>query len=431
MTGGQSETWFYFKNNTAQTVTLASNTGGFTQATKGVTINPDTPSVLGLAGQGTITAGACSAAAFTVSTNDGFGNASNVGENTTMTLSGAGAGSFYATAGCGAGTITNVTVSTGQSAANFYYKNNSVETVTLAAASGGFSSSTKVLAVNAAGVTVLALTGPSPLTAGTCSAIAYTVTTKDDFGNTANVGSDTGVTMSGGGAGAFYGTAGCGAGAISSVTVANGQSAATFYFKDNSAQSVTLAAQSGVLTSGSRAVVIDPASPTVLALAGASPLTAGTCSATAYTVTTKDAFGNVSNVGGTTSLTLSGAGAGSFYGTAGCGAGAVSSVSVTGGQSQATFYYKNDVAQAVTLASDSGGFSQSSVAVTVNAATPTVLALAGASPLTAGVCSATAYTVTTKDALGNVSNVGGNTNLTLSGAGAGSFTRRRDAVRAR
>ena len=167
---------------------------------------------------------------------------------------------------------------------------------------------------------------------------------------------------------------------MTSVTVANGQNQITFYYKMIRQQSVTLATDSAGYSQSTKAVVVNAATATVLALAGASPLTAGTCSATAYTVTTKDALGNISNVGSNTNLTLSGAGSGSFYATAGCGAGAVTSVTVSSGQSVATFYYKNDTSRSVTLASDSGGFSQSTKVVAIDPAAATVLTLAGATP---------------------------------------------------
>ena len=117
------------------------------------------------------------------------------------------------------------------------------------------------------------------------------------------------------------------------------------------------------------------------------------------TMTIKDAYGNVATVSGAKSLTLTGNQAGSFYGTAGCGAGTISSITVANAQSQATFYYKNNTAQTVTLAADSGGFGQGNLVFAVNPGTADTLAMTGVGPLSAGACSASAITMTTRCSL--------------------------------
>ena len=73
-------------------------------------------------------------------------------------------------------------------------------------------------------------------------------------------------------------------------------------------------------------------------------------------------------------------------------------MTVSNGQSQALFYYKNSTVETVTLAADSAGYTQGNQAFVVNAATADTLAMTGVTSLTSGVCSPTAITMTTNDA---------------------------------
>ena len=86
------------------------------------------------------------------------------------------------------------------------------------------------------------LTGPSTVTAGALST-AFTLTSQDADGNTENVNADTIFDLSSNSSGTkvFYSNA-AGTSVINDVTITNGTSAATFYYKDTNAGTPTLTA---------------------------------------------------------------------------------------------------------------------------------------------------------------------------------------------
>ncbi|MEK7692240.1 MAG: hypothetical protein AAB425_14585, partial [Bdellovibrionota bacterium] len=425
ISNGGSYASLFYKNNTAQTVTLNTSSGSYTQGTQVVTINPAAPTVLAMSGVTSLTAGVCSSTSMTMTTKDAYGNVSNVGGNKSLTLSGAQNGFFYGTAGCGAGTISSITVLNGQSVANFYYKNNTAQTVTLAADAGGFSQGNLIFTVAPALADTLVMSGDSPLTAGNCSANAYTIVTKDAYGNVSNVSGNSAVTLSGSGAGGFYGTAGCGAGTISSVTVLNGQATTSFYYKNTAAQTVTLLGNRGGFAQGSKPVGINPAALSALKLSGpVSSVTVAACAAT-YTVTSGDAYGNPLNVGSDTPVTLLGGYTGSYYATPGCGGGAITVVTIANATLSKEFYYGLTGIGAVTMrsvtitAATSPSLSGSNLTVSMVSDVPNKLSSTGATTVTAASC--TTRSLQVKDQYNNYSDVASDTAISLA-SGTGNMT---------
>ena len=149
------------------------------------------------------------------------------------------------------------------------------------------------IAVNATTATKLAVTsGPTSVPVGTCGN-SYVVTSEDTYGNASNVTSNRTINLTGGGAGTFYSSSNC-TGGETSVGLANGTSANTFYFSDNTVQSLTLnvADSLGGLTAGNYAISTVPGPATSLTLSGiGSSVSAGAVQTA--TVTAKDQFGNV------------------------------------------------------------------------------------------------------------------------------------------
>ena len=166
-------------------------------------------------------------------------------------------------------------------------------------------STTANITVNPISPLKLALSGPATVTAGACSA-AYTVTIEDPYGNTSNATSTVQVNLTGGGTGAFYTGSGC-TGAVTNISIANGTSAGMFYFKDTSAQTLTLSAadNAGQLTTGTQGLVVNPAAASILIASGfANPASAGVAST--LTVVAKDQYGNVATTyTGTVKITSS------------------------------------------------------------------------------------------------------------------------------
>src|SRR5262249_36301898 len=130
------------------------------------------------------------------------------------------------------------------------------------------------------------LSGPTTYRSGTCQ--SYTVTTKDATNTVANMLAALTVNLSdGAGSGAFYSDNVCGTG-ITSTSVGVGSSSSTVYFKDNTAETITLMAvdAGGLLSTGSLSVTVGPDH---ISIAGNANVNSGSCQT--YTITTRDTAG--------------------------------------------------------------------------------------------------------------------------------------------
>ncbi|HEX4923828.1 MAG TPA: hypothetical protein VFV50_07070, partial [Bdellovibrionales bacterium] len=400
----------------ALTLTAADNAADLTSATLAVTVGPDR---LELSGPSPILAGTCQQ--YTVTTKDTAGNTANAAANVTVNLGdGAALGAFYADADntCAGTAITSITVTAGQSSANFRYKDNRAESVTLAAsdASGTLTGDTHGVSV---GPDRLALAGPASVKSGICSA-AFTVTSRDATNTAANALANLTIDLTDGSAtGTFHELADCSDGPVTQVTLAGASSSKTFYFRDTTGAALTIAVadNAGNLTGANATLNVGPDH---LQLAGSASPVSGAC--TLYTVTTHDTANNPVNVLTNTQVNLSdAAAAGVFYaaGDTTCAGAAVSSVSIAAGNGSVTFRYKDNTAQSVTLTASDNAGSLTSATLNIDVG-PDRLIISGTTPVRSGTCNV--FTVRSRDTAGNFANVLANTQVNLGdGAANGDF----------
>ena len=179
----------------------------------------------------------------------------NVTSDTTVNIGGLSNGNAYSDSGCNS-FVGSRTISSGNSTATFYYKNNSAETVTLRAMDNAGSLSEGTLGVTVgSSPTKLVMTGSATISTGSCN--LYTVTSKDNTDAAANVTSTTTVNIGGLSNGNAYSDSGCNS-SVGSRTISSGSSSTTFYYKNGQAQTVTLRAMdnAGVLTEGDLSVTV-------------------------------------------------------------------------------------------------------------------------------------------------------------------------------
>jgi hypothetical protein len=413
---GTSSISFRYKDLTAQTPTLTGTSPGRTSASLAIVVGPDR---LKLTGAVAIAANACTL--YTITTQDANSTAANALSTVTVNLSGAGSGAFYAAGDttCSGGTVTTASVTSGTSSVQFRYKNATAQSVTLSAADNAAVLSTSTLAVGV-GPSQLVVTGASPIRGGDCT--PYTITTKDATSTVANALATLTINLTkGASAGAFYaaGDSTCAGGTVTTTTITSGTSARTVYFKDNTAEAVTLsAADSGaVLTTGTLAITVGARK---LTIAGATSNLAGAC--VPYTITSKDNGGVTTNVASLTTVNLSGGGAaGSFYasGDTTCSGGAITSTTIASGSATATVRYRDNSVEAITLTvTDNASYlDPGTLAI---ATTPDRLKLTGPTSMNAGTCGL--YTVTSQDAGNVAANVAANVTVNLNdGAAPGVF----------
>jgi hypothetical protein len=185
--------------------------------------------------------------------------AANVTSNSTFTLSATNGAAFYFDSGCTADASPNsLTILNGTSSiSGLYVKTANVGSVTISG-TGPLTVNNLVLSYSAPPPTLLTLSGPILMNAGsTCG--SYTVTTQDGAGVDRNVSTNTTVSVASTGSAAvqFYSNSTCTTALPSNqVTVSSGSSSAVFYSRGNSAGSANIQASSTGLTSASYSVTI-------------------------------------------------------------------------------------------------------------------------------------------------------------------------------
>ena len=276
---GNSDATFYYKDSATGSPTItATRTSGMALGadTHQITVNADTATKVDLTGPATVNAGAVSTA-FTLTSQDAGGNAANVTEATVFKLSSNSTGikTFYSNASRTSVT-TEVTIANGSSTAAFYYKDTAAGTPTVTATqTSGMSlgADTHQLTVNADTATKVDLTGPATVNAGEVST-AFTLTSKDGSGNTANVTEATVFKLSSNSTGikTFYSNASR-TSVTTDVTIANGSSTAAFYYKDTAAGTPTVTADqtTGMSLGWDTHPITVSLSPTILATSTSIP----------------------------------------------------------------------------------------------------------------------------------------------------------------
>ncbi|MCC7442372.1 MAG: hypothetical protein IT285_12115 [Bdellovibrionales bacterium] len=140
----------------------------------------------------------------------------------------------------------------------------------------------------------------------------------------------------------------------------------------------------------------------------------GTC--VAVTVTAVDSTPAAAAVDADTLVSLSDDSPGSFYSDAGCGSG-TSDVTILNGQSSADVWFRQNGVGGVTLTGSATGLNPDDLALSFSAPPATQLTIEGAAAITTVDCAA--YTVTSRDSGGTPRAVSSDTDVALTGAGAG------------
>ncbi len=303
----------FFRNRTLEELVLISTATGLSGGTLPVSMTLGTGRkwvFSGLPAGLNVATNAC-VGPYTVVAQDSSGAQVNIDAAATLTLAASNSGVFYNNdAACGAGNaITSVSVASGASSTgNLYYKKTtagqSVWTATDTASSAFLANAMVVMTVGGLSPVRVALSGSAQTSVGTCT--AYTVTAQDNNGSASNVSSATSVTLTGAGSGAFYSTsAECDAStpAVTSVSIASGSNNRVFYYKNTRSEAVTLGV-TALSYSSSLAVAVAAPVASGIRLSGPKQLSAGSCSAP-FTLSLRDSLGSVASDGSSRTFGLS------------------------------------------------------------------------------------------------------------------------------
>ena len=336
--------------------------------------------------------------AVTVQEQDSYGNPTTNAQTVTLSSNPGGTAIFAATSGGSA--ITSVSIPVNSSSATFFYGDTKSGTPTITVAATGLASGTQVETVTAAAASKYVIT--STAVSGAASATAtlgpITVAEQDTFGNATTTAQT--VTLASSSTGKSF-SATLGGTATTTVSIAAGNSSATFYYGDTKAGSPTITA-SGLTTPGTQIETVTAAAASKYVIT--STAVSGAASATAtlgpITVAEQDSFGNAATTAQTVTLASNSTGTAVFSATS--GGSATTTVSIPAGSPSTTFYYGDTKAGTPTITA-SGALTSGTQAETVTAAavnklviTSTALNATAVSTITLGP-----VTVAEQDTFGN------------------------------
>lgn len=428
---GSSTEVVYFIGRVAGAVTAQVDSAGLQGDQQTQTILAGPPDHLAIVSPPrTETVGACSAEVL-VQVQDSLNFATAAPAPITIALGAAPAAgfTFYSDASCTT-VATSVTLAAGATTTRAWFRSTRVGTVRIDASSAGLVRAQQDETLTAGASAQLAFTtAPQTVSAGACSAIA-TVEVRDAFGNPAPQAAPRPVAFAAAPSAGFtfYSDPGCTM-PIASASVAVGASQASFFFRASSVGTVTVTASSAGLTAAQQAETVQPGAPAALAFTTAvQTRQAGTCSGV-VTVQVRDALGNTSPVAALTTVALAAAPAPGFtlYSDAACTA-VVTQLTLAGGASSGSFYFRGTVAQPVDVTASSTGLASATQRETISAGADASLAFTTPPRIVnAGACSAV-LNVQVQDAFGNAAPQAAARTVSLSAAPSAGFTFYSDAA---
>lgn len=414
---GTGSATFSFRGSTAGSITLTAAATGFSPASQLETITPAAATVVVFtSAPQTVVAAGCSAAVG-VQTRDAFMNPSNVGAaaNLNLTSSGIAGFTFYSNASCTT-TATTVTVAAGTSTAAFFYKSSSTGSAMITVGSGAFPSVSQAATIVAGnGSKLVFTTGAQTLVAGACSGVV-TVEAQDMNSNPSPAAAATPVGLASAPSSfTFYSDAACTT-VVTSATIAQGASSASFYFTGTLAGAYTLTGSASGFVNASQAATINAAAAARLRFTSAAQTVASTVCSGVVTVTLEDQYGNARSATGATAVTLmSSAPSGfTFYPNNNCGGAAGTMVSIAAGTSSQIFTFKATTAGSITITGSSGTLTPATQIETITGGAATkIVFTTNPQSLTAGQCSLAA-TAAPQDTNNNFTSFAAAGNLALS-----------------
>lgn len=415
ISAGTSSSSFYFKRNVVGVFPLDVSATSLTGASQNETIIAAPPDQLAITSpaQNTIEAGTCSDPVV-IQIRDEFGNPTLATSNTTVDLSAPGT-TFYGTNDCSGAPITSVVIPTGSSTATVYFRRDSsgAATITIDDAANILDPTTQPSTVVPASANKLAFStaAQTSIVAGTCSAVIG-ITTQDAFNNPTNVTADETINLSAPST-TFYSSSSCTGGTeITSVTIPNGSSSASFYMRRNLIGNVDVNISHTTYTAANQTetIVADVVNKIGFATSAQAVLS-GTCSAMSA-IEPRDQYDNPTLSTPAIVVDLSGPSA-TFYSDATCTT-PITQITIASNAASQGFYFRRDpVGSLVITATAASLTSTVQQTQTINAGPPAKLAYTSIpTSVVAGVCSG-AVTVEVQDAQNNPSGISGARTLDL------------------
>ena len=420
--GGQSSVTFYYGDTRAGTPTITAAATGLTSATQQETITAAS------AAQLIFTSGPKSGTAsnsatlgpITVEEQDAYGNVATTALTVNLSSSSAGTNEFAQTSGGTA--ITQVTIPSGSSTATLYYGDERAGTPTITAAATGLTSGTQRETISAGSGTQLAITSTAFTgVANAQAANAFQVTLEDSYGNPTTKATAITVNLSSNSTGTHQFAATSGGTAVISVTLPANSSSVSAYYGDEKPGTPTITAAASGLSAATQQETITAGAPAKLIFTTSPVSGPASNSATLgpITVEEQDAYGNVATTGTPTTVNLTSTSPGASFAAISGGA-AVSSVTIPGSSSTATFYYGDTKAGTPTITAAASGLTSATQQETITALAGTQLSVSTFSG-PASASATNAFMVTLEDVYGNAATTNSPISVNLSSNSTGTY----------
>ncbi len=300
--------------------------------------------------------------------------------------------------------VSTVTVPAGQSQATFYYGDTQVGLPVLLASSTSLGSATTDVQISAGAPAKLALTGPATGSAGGSADIGpFTLVLTDAYGNPSPAPAG-GVTaeLSSNASGASEFSLTSGGAPLSSVTIPQGQTVASFYYGNALGGSLALTALSQGLESATLSLLVGTSATELTVTGPQADDPSSTATDGPFTVTLAGTGGQpIAAPTGGVAISLSSSSTGSYEFSQTSGGPAVTGIAIPAGNSSATFYYGDTAGGTPILTASSAGLQSGTIALEIISATATGLTIKG--PATGYAASSAVngpYTVVLADASG-------------------------------
>jgi type II secretory pathway pseudopilin PulG len=271
-----------------------------------------------------------------------------------------------------------------------------------ASAAGATSATTSALTITAgAGTQLVVSSNAFSTTASLSPTAAFTTTLEDGYGNPTAKSSVITVNLSSSSAGTKEFAATSGGTTVSSVTLPANTQSVTAYYGDNKSGSPTITVSGSGLSSGTQSETVNPTTPSKFVFTTGAISGTATSSATLgpITVQEQDTYGNPTTTAETVNLASNSTGTKVFSATS--GGTTITSISIPGGSSSATFYYGDTKAATPTITA-SGSLTSATQVETVSAGSGSKLVItSSAFSATASLSPTSAFTTTLEDSFGN------------------------------
>jgi hypothetical protein len=404
---GSSSVSFYYGDTKAGSPTITAASSGLTSATQVETITAAAGAKLVITSTAfSATASTSATSAFTTTLEDAFGNPTTSASPIAVNLSSSSSGAKFATAS-GGGPVTSVTLLANTKSVTAYYADTVAGTPTITVQASGLSpngSQTETITAAKASKLVFITSSVSGAASSSATLGPITVQLEDTYGNpVAASGSGTVVKLTSSSSGGIF-AATSGATHITSITIAAGNSSASFYYGDTKTGSPVITAASSGLTSASQTETITGVATKLVFIS--SPVSgAASSSATLgpIVVQVQNASGSPVAVATNTTVTLASSSTGGIFSANSTGTPTTTSVVIPAGSSSVSFYYGDTKAGSPLITAASSGLTSATQTETITAGTPYAITIVSGSPQSTTVNTnfANPLVVLVTDAYGN------------------------------